>query len=249
MLRLLYCDFRNVLNAGLLLPRWGTFTDMKDRRTFRVKCVFPSCSCQTKSKQTGRYFVSELLFLLQTQFFCFMCQKSGCKESSVETRRWQSSSACVWWHPNKHPARRPLSDRRWRRRSLLFGIRLFSLESTERVRPPAAWCCNWWHFQHERREENRFCQEHTASFLSITPALAFLLSLCGNCSLFSFSFLFFRRSTRSHCLHVFVSSQTLLSCLAHFCLRRYDKSNATKASEHRLYTGFRLSPTAPLTAF
>lgn len=191
MLRLLYFDFRNVLNAGLLLLHWGTFTDMKDRRTFRVKCVFPSCSCQTKSKQTGRYFVSELLFLLQTLFFCFMCQKSGCKESSVETRRWQSSSACVWWHPNKHPARQPLSDRRWRRCSLLFGIRLFSLESTERVRPPAAWRCNWWHFQHERREENRFCQEHTASFLSITPALAFLLSLCGNCSLFSFSFLIF----------------------------------------------------------
>lgn len=152
---------------------------------------FPPVAVKQSQNKQGDILCRSFCFSYKHSFFCFMCQKSGCKESSVETRRWQSSSACVWWHPNKHPARQPLSDRRWRRRSLLFGIRLFSLESTERVRPPAAWRCNWWHFQHERREGNRFCQEHTASFLSITPALAFLLSLCGNCSLFSFSFLIF----------------------------------------------------------
>ena len=200
----------------------------------RSKVCFSSCSCQTKSKQTGRYFLCRsFCFSYKHCYFCFMCQKSGCKESSVESRRWQSSLACIWRHPNKHPARQRVCEAaaasQW---SLLFGIRLLSSDSTEHVRPPAAWRWNWWRLQHERREENRFCQEHTASVLPITPAPAFFVVSLRK--LFFVVFFFFSYFRRSPCL-------VFLSRLTHFYLHRCDKSNGTKASEHRLFTGFRLT--------
>lgn len=78
----------------------------------------------------------------------------------------------------------PPSVLRWRWLLLLFAACLFSLQSTERVPPPAAQRCNWRHFQHERREENQSCQKHTppvvpyhscSRFLPVAPLKLFFV--------------------------------------------------------------------------